>query len=155
MLASIEVSGVSISWESTAAACVWVRLSARLSVAVLARSWISACSSPMACRMTADSRVDRGCYANPLQTHRSIAHRRPPPHDSPLPVYTPPTPRAWKYKTVLLYPRSSSPCGLSAGQSRMTSPLRSNPITGPSALLRATPPLCPASVLSSLRMLSA
>jgi len=33
----------------------------------------------------------------------------------------------------------------------MTTPLRSSPITGPSFLLRASPPLCSASVLGSLR----
>src|ERR1700676_1162313 len=37
----------------------------------------------------------------------------------------------------------------------MTTPLRSNPITGPSSLLRASPPLCPASVLRPSRRLAA
>ena len=34
----------------------------------------------------------------------------------------------------------------------MTTPLRSNPITGPSSLLRTSPPLCPASVLRPSRL---
>jgi hypothetical protein len=37
----------------------------------------------------------------------------------------------------------------------MATPLRSNPITGPSSLLRASPPLWPASVLRPLRLLAA
>src|ERR1700676_3446103 len=37
----------------------------------------------------------------------------------------------------------------------MTMPLRSDPITGPSTLLRASPPLCPASVLRPSRRLAA
>ena len=45
--------------------------------------------------------------------------------------------------------------GLLTGRSRMTAPLRSDPITGPSALLRAPPPLCPASVLRPSRLLTA
>jgi hypothetical protein len=40
---------------------------------------------------------------------------------------------------------------LARGLGRTTQPLRSNPITEPSSLLRATPPLCSASVLSSSR----
>ena len=108
-----------------------------------------------AARATSDSRSDRGCCSSPLRTLRSIGHRRPPRPDSPSPAYTPPTLHAWQYKTVLLYPRESSPCGLPTQSSRTTTPLRSSPITGPSTLLRAPPPLCPASVLSPLRMLSA
>src|ERR1700730_5940897 len=34
----------------------------------------------------------------------------------------------------------------------MTTPLRSSPITGPSSLLRASPPLCPALVLGLSRL---
>src|SRR3954453_11678516 len=37
----------------------------------------------------------------------------------------------------------------------MTTPLRSDPIAEPSTLLRASPPLCPASVLRPLRRLTA
>jgi hypothetical protein len=37
----------------------------------------------------------------------------------------------------------------------MTTPLRSNPITGPSSLLRTSPPLCPALVLRPSRRLAA
>src|SRR5215210_2515093 len=37
----------------------------------------------------------------------------------------------------------------------MTAPLRSGPITEPSTLLRAPPPLCPASVLGPSRRLTA
>ena len=37
--------------------------------------------------------------------------------------------------------------GLTRRRNRMIGPLRSRPITGPSTLLRAHPPLCPASVL--------
>src|SRR5262249_38898578 len=37
--------------------------------------------------------------------------------------------------------------GLTPRRDRMIGPLRSRPITGPSALRRAHPPLCPASVL--------
>src|SRR5215467_11175240 len=40
---------------------------------------------------------------------------------------------------------------LATGQGRTTQPLRSSPITGPSTLLRAAPPLRPASVLSPSR----
>ena len=58
-------------------------------------------------------------------------------------------------KMVLLYPCGSSPFGLPTRQSRTTPLLRSSPITGPSSLLRAAPPLCPASVLSPLRSPSA
>jgi len=45
----------------------------------------------------------------------------------------------------------SSPCGLVPGWPWSARPLRSSPITGPSSLLRAVPPLCPASVLCRLR----
>src|SRR3954451_3340240 len=107
------------------------------------------------CPMTSDSRSGRGCCSDPLQTPRSFGHRRPPHPDLPSLAYTPPILHAWRYKTVLLYPRRSSPCGLPTQQSGTTSPLRSSPITGLSTLLRATPPLCPASVLSPSRMLSA
>src|SRR5215469_11530803 len=48
-----------------------------------------------------------------------------------------------------LYPRGSSRRRLTPGQSGTTQPLRSSSITEPSSLLRAAPPLCPASVLSS------
>src|SRR6202011_1412871 len=41
---------------------------------------------------------------------------------------------------------------LANGQGRTTQPLRSSPITGPSTLLRAAPPLRPASVLSPSRL---
>src|SRR6516165_4690186 len=41
----------------------------------------------------------------------------------------------------------SSPSGLAPGRPWSARPLRSSPITGPSPLLRAVPPLCPASVL--------
>src|SRR5215471_8701207 len=46
----------------------------------------------------------------------------------------------------------SSCCQLASGQGRTTQPLRSSPITGPSTLLRAAPPLRPASVLSPSRL---
>ena len=42
-----------------------------------------------------------------------------------------------------------SPVGV-ACRSRIPQPLRSSPITGPSPLLRAAPPLCPASVYTAL-----
>src|SRR6516165_10186662 len=60
-----------------------------------------------------------------------------------------PIPPALESQTALLYSRGSSHCWLASFQSRTTQPLRSSPITGPSALLRVAPPLCPASVLSS------
>src|SRR6516165_5256812 len=41
---------------------------------------------------------------------------------------------------------------LASGQGRTTQPLRSSPITGPSTLLRAAPPLRLASVLSPSRL---
>ncbi len=41
---------------------------------------------------------------------------------------------------------------LTSQQARMTLPLRSSPITGPSPLLRSGPPLCPASVHSPSRI---
>src|SRR5215467_12337641 len=41
---------------------------------------------------------------------------------------------------------------LASGQGRTTQPLRSSPITGPSTLLRAAPPLRPAWVLSPSRL---
>src|SRR5689334_5593622 len=44
-------------------------------------------------------------------------------------------------------PTGSSRFQLANGQGRTTQPLRSSPITGPSTLLRAAPPLRPASVL--------
>src|SRR5262249_7106067 len=46
----------------------------------------------------------------------------------------------------------SSCCQLASGQGRTTQPLRSSPITGPSTLLRAAPPLRLASVLSPSRL---
>src|SRR5215472_6962373 len=46
----------------------------------------------------------------------------------------------------------SSRLQLASGQGRTTQPLRSSPITGPSTLLRAAPPLRPASVLSPSRL---
>src|SRR5262252_3170643 len=46
----------------------------------------------------------------------------------------------------------SSRFQLANGQGRTTQPLRSNPITGPSTLLRAAPPLRSASVLSPSRL---
>src|SRR6516225_5076228 len=60
--------------------------------------------------------------------------------------------RRWRRKrTALLYPRGSSRRRLTPGQSGTTQPqpLHSSSITEPSSLLRAAPPLCPASVLSS------
>jgi hypothetical protein len=45
----------------------------------------------------------------------------------------------------------SSPEGLAVGRPWTARPLGSGPITGPSSLLRAGPPLCPASVLCRLR----
>src|SRR6516164_1678024 len=45
----------------------------------------------------------------------------------------------------------SSPSGLAPGRPWSARPLRSSPITGPSSLLRAVPPLCPAPVLRRLR----
>src|SRR6516162_6117239 len=45
----------------------------------------------------------------------------------------------------------SSPDGLAPGWPWSARPLRSSPITGPSPLLRAVPPLCPASVLCRSR----
>ena len=45
----------------------------------------------------------------------------------------------------------SSHCWLAAVLGRRAGPLRSRPITGPSSLLRARPPLCPASVLNRSR----
>src|SRR5215472_16320827 len=49
-------------------------------------------------------------------------------------------------------PMGSSRFRLANSQGRTTQPLRSRPITGPSTLLRAAPPLRPASVLSSSRL---
>src|SRR6202022_3168854 len=49
-------------------------------------------------------------------------------------------------------PTGSSRFQLANGQGRTTQPLRSSPITGPSPLLRAAPPLRPASVLSPSRL---
>src|SRR6266446_1002533 len=46
----------------------------------------------------------------------------------------------------------SSRFQLASDQGRTTQPLRSSPITGPSTLLRAAPPLRPASVLSPSRL---
>jgi hypothetical protein len=60
-----------------------------------------------------------------------------------------------RFQTTLLQPRASSPRRLCTQRSRTTTPLRSSPITGPSALLRASPSLCPASVLWPSRRLSA
>jgi len=55
-----------------------------------------------------------------------------------------------KHKTALLYSRSSSHFWLTCKYSQTTQSLRSSSITEPSSLLLAAPPLCPASVLSSL-----
>src|SRR5580698_4504576 len=45
----------------------------------------------------------------------------------------------------------SSPTGVDLWSTWLAQPLRSDPITGPSSLLRAGPPLCPASVLCPSR----
>src|SRR6266566_173727 len=45
----------------------------------------------------------------------------------------------------------TSGLGLAPGSPWSARPLRSSPITGPSSLLRAVPPLCPAPVLCRLR----
>jgi hypothetical protein len=48
----------------------------------------------------------------------------------------------------LAHPAPPASPRLTAKPARMTLPLRSSPITGPSQLLRSGPPLCPASLLS-------
>ena len=106
-------------------------------------------------RMTSCSRPDTGSYSGPYRSPRWTVRPRLPPLGWPSLACTLPTLRVWQYKTALLYPWRSSPCGLPPGQSRMTTPLRSGPITEPSTLPRAPPPPCPASVLGPLRRLTA
>ena len=60
---------------------------------------------------------------------------------------------AAEWKTALPWPQSSSRYRLALSHGGTLQPLRSSPMTEPSSLLRAAPPLCPASVLGSLRFL--
>lgn len=55
-----------------------------------------------------------------------------------------------RFQTDTKKKSGSSPAlaGLTITYRELTHPLRSNPITGPSSLIRDDPPLCPASVLS-------
>src|SRR5438105_8723064 len=62
--------------------------------------------------MTSDSRFCKGSSSNPFQTPRSFAHPGLPPLDCSLPLNRLPRLPIVKYKTVLLHPSSSSPCGL-------------------------------------------
>ena len=65
------------------------------------------------------------------------------------PLDTPPRPPVWKYETALPSSIRLLPLLVDLiGSGWTMPPLRSSPITGPSSLLRAAPPLCPASVLS-------
>ncbi len=68
--------------------------------------------------------------------------------------HTAPTVRRWvgnDFNLCFGLPLGSSPEGLTSRRPWTARPLRSDPITGPSSLLRAGPPLCPASVLSHSR----
>jgi len=114
------------------------------------RACRSARASPAAesnCQRTFDSRACTDYFSNRLQTPRSIdrPHRQLP--GLPLPVCTRPKPTAWEYSTTSLCPKDSSRCRLISQSSWPVSRLRSGSITELSSLLRATPPLCLASVL--------
>src|SRR5271165_1436086 len=110
----------------------------------------SAHASPAAgssCRRTCDSRACTDCFANLPRTPRSTGHPRRPLLGLPLPAYTLPKLTAWEYSTTSLYPKDSSRFRLIFQSSWTVSRLRSGPVTEPSSLLHATPPLCLASVL--------
>jgi hypothetical protein len=66
------------------------------------------------CQTTSDSRFDTDCSSDLPRIPSSTAHPHRPSHGWPSPVDMLPAPHVWKYKTVLLYPRRSSPCGLPA-----------------------------------------
>ncbi len=77
-------------------------------------------------RMTSDSRSCKGSSSSPFQTPRSTAHPGLPPLDCSLPLNRLPRLPIVKYKTVLLHPSGSSPCGLAQSMSlHCTHPLRS------------------------------
>ena len=77
-------------------------------------------------RKTSDSRFYRGSSSSPFQTPRSTAHPGLPPLDCSLPLNRLPRLPIGKYKTVLLHPSGSSPCGLTQPMSlHYTHPLRS------------------------------
>src|SRR5580704_12963144 len=80
------------------------------------RRWLSG-SSPSALAAennstTSDSRLCKGSSSSPFQTPRSIAHPGLPPLDCSLPLNRLPRLPIVKYKTALLHPSGSSPCGL-------------------------------------------
>jgi hypothetical protein len=101
---------------------------------------------------TAGSRACRGCPQGWPRTPQSTVRLRQPP---PWLAFT----RLKASQTSRLgilngfaSSTGSSRFQLARGQGRTTQPLRSSPITGPSSLLRAAPPLRPASVLSPSRL---
>ena len=82
------------------------------------RHWLSGSSqSALAaesnCQTTSDSRFCKGSSSSPFQTPRSIAHPGLPLLDCSSPLNRLPRLPIVKYKTVLLHPSGSSPCGLS------------------------------------------
>ena len=97
----------------------FARFDLRLSVSPTfsLRHWLSG-SSPSALaaesnsRKTSDSRFGKGSSSSPFPIPRSIAHPVLPPLDCSLPVNRLPRLPIAKYKTVLLHPSGSSPCGL-------------------------------------------
>jgi hypothetical protein len=95
------------------------------------RRWLSG-SSPSALaaesnsRTTSDSRSCTGSSSSPFQNPRSTARPGLPPLDCSLPLNRLPRLPIGKYKTVLLHPSGSSPCGLTQPMSpHYTHPLRS------------------------------
>ena len=99
---------------------------------------------------------DRLCFdsAAPSQFVESPGGISPP--GAPRTVHDPLVPHGSRCSAVALNSFASSTGSsclqLASGQGRTTQPLRSSPITGPSSLLRAAPPLRPASVLSPSRL---
>jgi hypothetical protein len=96
---------------------------------------------------TSDSTACTDCLTGFARTWRSFHRPRRQHPGWPSPADTPPTPCASQCSTVLLRSYHSSPtCGLVIFVNRITPPLRSTFITKASTLLRAAPPLTPASV---------
>ncbi len=107
------------------------------------------------CRSTFDSTADRGCFPNPLRTAQSTVRRLPLPLGLPSPVCTLPKLHVCEIQNGLALSMRVLLLRVARPITPDDDALRSGSITELYPLLRATPPLCPASVLRRLRGLPA
>src|SRR5260363_274408 len=106
------------------------------------------------CLTPADSRVDTDGLPPLSRILRSTARLLPPHRGSPSLAGRLPTPCVWEYEMVLLGSCWCLSFKLPAWSRWPLVPLGSTTTTAPSSLIRARPPLCPASVLSSCAVLA-